>query len=272
MSVELDKYTRIDYQNVLPAEVAQRVDRVLEFIRTTKNQWFTAKTPEEVNLIIPEAQKLVDRFHLATSAFGEIEICLNSPAWPIDDVMEEAAKAAGREDGILFAQLAAYNATGAEIDIPPQLAEIDPESWWYDPIALGFSAGFAASWETVSDLGRFQGKENPGMLMLELYKLGAARINFHLVDGERKLVIDFPILLNEKYELGCWVEQDPKLNFYHRWSEWCEKTISIASEIIYSPRIIKPLRTPPESTVEIAYSPIPDEVKKLLEDSTWLNP
>lgn len=268
MSVELDKYTQIDYQNVLPAEVAQRVDRVLEFIYTTKNQWFTSKTPEEVNLIIPGVQRLVDRFHLATSGFGEIEICINSPAWPIDDVMEDAAKCVGREDGIMFAQAAAFNATGAEIDMSPQLAEIDPESWWYDPIALGFSTGFAASWEVVSDLERFRGKENPGMLILELYKLGAARIGFYRVDEEKKFVVDFPILLSGNRELGCWVEQDPKLAFYHPWFGGCRNTKSISESHDYL-RTIKPLREIPRSTNEIATSPIPDEVKKLLEDPSW---
>src|SRR3990167_3172018 len=136
MSVELDYITRIDYQNVLPSEITQRVDKILDFVRNSKDQWFAAKTPEEVNLNIPEIQSLVDRFHLVTSGFGEIEICLNNPAFPI-----------------------------------------------YDVIALSFSTALATSWETVSDLDRFKQKENPGILMLELYKLGAARIGFKNVDG-----------------------------------------------------------------------------------------
>src|SRR3989344_6557037 len=208
MSVELDYITRIDYQNVLPSEITQRVDKILDFVRNSKDQWFAAKTPEEVNLNIPEIQSLVDRFHLVTSGFGEIEICLNNPAFPIDDVIEAAAKEEGREYGMLIAQTAAMNATDAEINVPPQLKEVNPEYWWYDLIALSFSTALATSWETVSDLDRFKEKENPGILMLELYKLGAARIGFKNVDGEKKLVIDFPILLNGNRDLGCWVEQD----------------------------------------------------------------
>lgn len=269
MSTEIDYLTRTDYQNVLPAEITQRVDKVLDFVQNSKDTWFTASIPEEVNLIIPDIQSIVDRLHISTSGFGEVETCLNCPVWPIDEIVEDAAKAAGREYGMLIAQTATYNATGTETSVHPNLKGINPEYWWYDPIALGFSAAFAASWETVSDLERFRGKENPGMLILELYKLGAARIEFKKVDEEKKLVIDFPILLNGNPDLGCWVERDRNLNFYHPWNEPCAN-IKPISATTYFPRIIKPLKEPFKSTHAIAASPIPDKVKKLLEDPSWL--
>ncbi len=262
----LGKYSRTDYQTVLPTGVTQRVDRVLDFIKTTKGQWFAPKTPIEVSERIPEVQGIIDRFHLAVINFGEIQIFLNSPAWPIDDVIEETAKIDGREDGILFAQAAAYESTGAETETPPYLSEIDPTVWEYDLVTVGFVAGFAASWEAVSDLERFRETENPGMLMLELYKLGAARMAYRRVNRERKLVIDFPIHRDDSAALGCWVDQDPRLDFYHPWSGG-HLNLKPISEANGYRRTIRPYvsKAPLGTAVEIAWTPIPDEVRNLLE-------
>lgn len=232
-----DLYTRTDYASFLPPGISTRVDEVLDFLRgvNERKEWFRVRSPDEFGEVISTTQSLVDKLKKVSKSLGGIEICLNAPLYPLSDLMEDQAKAIGREMGYNFAGNAAMKmietgawtqaqlaATGTiQTETNKQNFEKEYSMVYYDVLALEFVARAAAEWETVSDTQPFVEKENLGMILLEIYRLGASDIYSFIVNKEKRVVVDFPILDEDTRRIGCWADGDKELNFFHSWSEPC---------------------------------------------------
>lgn len=91
----------LEYRNILPKEASARVDRVIDKIRQMgkNNQWFTLRTPDELQVIVPQIQLAKDTLKESLNPFGEIRMFLSSPNDPVDYALIAVAKAAGRSEG-----------------------------------------------------------------------------------------------------------------------------------------------------------------------------
>lgn len=94
---------------------------------------------------------------------------------------------------------------------------------------MAADAGRALSWETISDLPEILGQPNVYFKLIGLYDQGAVLISARMVEQEdntsEKIVLHMPIKgvggELDPTVLGCAVEGDQKLYFFHGWEETC---------------------------------------------------
>lgn len=84
---------------------------------------------------------------------------------------------------------------------------------------------YGAVWERLKD--QF-GENNPFLPLIALYGLGATSIDFYLVNGEEKLVIDFPLKGKRDGLVACWVEGDKRVYYGHELNKRCDEARPIS--------------------------------------------
>lgn len=84
---------------------------------------------------------------------------------------------------------------------------------------------YAAIWEKLKD--QF-GENNPFLSLIELYELGATSIDFYLVNGKERLVIDFPLKGKFDELVACWAFGDKRIYYGHELDEKCDEVIHIS--------------------------------------------
>lgn len=253
---------RVNYREVLPTEAATRVDQVIEKIREmgANGQWFTLRTPDELQTAVPQIQAAVDRYREAAEPYGDVEIFLNSPTRPVDDLLVKVAKkakvldavdiageAAATEVDTISSSLAEAAAVGRETSLEELSKPRVPTRVPYDVMLASFVARQAVTWEVLADLPLFAGKPNPGLALLDVYAQGAASVNFLNVDGQKRFSAELPIILpDETRALGLWIDGDRTVTMQRSWTDVFigGGNLSPLDAAGYVYRNIQPLRFP----------------------------
>lgn len=220
---------------------------------TRENSWFKIRNVGELHVLLPQVQVLSQQCFDTLKPFKQKDISWEKT---LDNVYSAAEGRSGGHIGIfghvepggLTFEVASSFAAGAissEVrdaarmsgwGVIVDLFGIEKETCWYDvrdaewsvfrnkPRPIVEKVGRAAAWETIKDQSDFQ--TNPYLPWLELYGLGAARINFYPDDDRDILVVDFPLIIKSKNVLGCLVFEngipgDKEVLDIHQWYEGC---------------------------------------------------
>ncbi len=101
---------------------------------------------------------------------------------------------------------------------------------WISAWVPNFIAARAAAYETIKDLPGFE--KNPYIPLFNLFYQGAARMSFRQVDGAEEFVVDFPLIVDRRWILGCLAlgdgeTGDTEVLFAHQLEEDCSRAIPI---------------------------------------------
>ncbi len=232
----------------LPPVCQEEVQDVLVRLQRMKEEgsWFKLRTPEELNLLIPQVQE-----H-AKGIFNGLRSYKNGDKWfAAWDAAEDAARNAAED----AARNAAWVATRDAVEDPAWVATRDAArnaaedavrypAWVATRDAARNAAGHAAedaaidaagiaAWEVVKDLPGFE--TNPFSHLLSLYELGSTGIRFHQVEEtaenkkpEEMLIVHFPLELEDRRVLACLAfpdgrAGDKEVKYTHLWESSCSK-------------------------------------------------
>ncbi len=218
----------------LPPACQEGVRDVLNRLQRMKEEssWFKKRTPEELNLLIPQVQEHAQRIFDGLRPYKNADNSWGAARGAAWDAARGAAFNADRGPAFSAARGAAWNATRG----PAWDAAEDIDWNTARGVARGVAWGAArgAAWEVVKDLPDFE--TNPFSPFLSLYELGSAGIKFHRVketagnEGPKEmLIVHFPLEL--KYDrpiLACLAFPDGRpgdetVLSTHSWQDPCSE-------------------------------------------------
>lgn len=89
------------------------------------------------------------------------------------------------------------------------------------------AAKYAARYVVFEAVKEKLGGANPFEYVIELYAMGLKPTYFKKIDGQEKFVIDFPVIVDGKKVLGCYMHGDTEISFTHQWIEYCVNLKSV---------------------------------------------
>lgn len=83
------------------------------------------------------------------------------------------------------------------------------------------AAKYAARYAAFESVKEKFGGINPFEHIMELYLMGLKPTYFRKINEEEKFVVDFPLKLDGKNMIGCYLYGDKEISFTHQWIEYC---------------------------------------------------
>ncbi len=193
--------------------VTQRLQRII-----AAEVWPLHRIIKEFNATIPEIREKAQEFMDCLRPLME-ELSKEHPR-PWDEANSEVI-------GLLwgYPRVCIYSIISSICDGDREYPdESDDSPIWSE---AEISAAEAVLWELIPPSEKPPTNGNPFLALFGIYELGAARVGFFLVDGQERLVVDFP--LGEKYEglvacltLGDNEVVDDRVRFVHERFDSCE--------------------------------------------------
>ena len=224
----------------LPPDCQEGVRDVLNRLQRMKEEgsWFKVRTPEELNLLIPQVQEhaknIFDGLRQYKNADNSWDAALNVARGVAREAVWYAARNAFRGTALDAAGDAALDAAGdAALDAAWYAAgEAAREAVWNAAGDAARDAAGNATWEVIKDLSGFE--INPFSPLLSLYELGSAGIKFHRVEEtnegpKKRLIVHFPLKLeDDRPVLACLAFPDGRtgdetVQYIHSWQDPCSE-------------------------------------------------
>ncbi len=83
------------------------------------------------------------------------------------------------------------------------------------------AAKYAARYTAFESVKEKLGGINPFEYVIELYSMGLRPTYFRKIDEQEKFVVDFPLKVDGKNVIGCYVHGDKAISFTHQWIDYC---------------------------------------------------
>lgn len=83
------------------------------------------------------------------------------------------------------------------------------------------AAKYAARFMAFESVKEKFGGSNPFEYVIELYSMGLRPTYFRKIDEQEKFVVDFPLKVNDKNVIGCYLHGDKEILFTHNWIDYC---------------------------------------------------
>ena len=83
------------------------------------------------------------------------------------------------------------------------------------------AAKYAARYMAFESVKDKLGGINPFEYVIELYSMGLRPTYFRKVDEQEKFVVDFPLHIDSKNVIGCYLHGDKEISFTHQWIDYC---------------------------------------------------
>ena len=83
------------------------------------------------------------------------------------------------------------------------------------------AAKYAARYMAFESVKDKLGGINPFEYVIELYSMGLRPTYFRKVDEQEKFVVDFPLRIDSKNVIGCYLHGDKEISFTHQWIDYC---------------------------------------------------
>ncbi|MGI0066231.1 MAG: hypothetical protein ACREAT_05665 [Nitrosotalea sp.] len=83
------------------------------------------------------------------------------------------------------------------------------------------AAKYAARYIVYESVKEKLGGNNPFEHLVELYSMGLKPTYFRKVEEQEKFVVDFPLSVDGKNVLGCYLHGDNEILFTHQWIDFC---------------------------------------------------
>jgi hypothetical protein len=89
------------------------------------------------------------------------------------------------------------------------------------------AAKYAARYAVFESVKEKLGGVNPFEYLIELYAMGLRPTYFRKVDEQEKFIVDFPLIVNGKNVIGCYLHGDNEILFTHQWIDYCTNLKSV---------------------------------------------
>ena len=83
------------------------------------------------------------------------------------------------------------------------------------------AAKYAARYAAFESVKEKFGGINPFEYVIELYSMGLRPTYFRKIDEQEKFVVDFPLKVDGKNVIGCYLHGDKEILFAHQWIDYC---------------------------------------------------
>jgi hypothetical protein len=83
------------------------------------------------------------------------------------------------------------------------------------------AAKYAARYAAFESVKEKLGGINPFEYVIELYSMGLRPTYFRKIDEQEKFVVDFPLKVDGKNVIGCYMHGDKEISFTHQWIDYC---------------------------------------------------
>ncbi len=83
------------------------------------------------------------------------------------------------------------------------------------------AAKYASRYAAFESVKEKLGGTNPFEYVIELYSMGLRPTYFRKIDEQEKFVVDFPLKIDTKNVIGCYLHGDKEISFTHQWIDYC---------------------------------------------------
>lgn len=199
-----------------------QTDGNLQVQKLQSVKYFTpAKSVSEANSMIPKVADLVEKYANALAAWKKENDTLQHASDSLWDLARIEAMKSGRPN----TWDAAWNFAWKEASASAR----NNYGWYGNEFVSGETvrdaardaAKYAARYAVFESVKEKLGGTNPFEPVIELYAMGLRPTCFRKVDGQEKFVVDFPLSVDGKNVIGCYLHGDKEISFTHQWIDYC---------------------------------------------------
>ncbi|MGI0061552.1 MAG: hypothetical protein ACREBA_03780 [Nitrosotalea sp.] len=185
-------------------------------------KYFTpARSISDANALLPKVSEIVEKYVKALTPWKKDNDTLQHASDSLWDLARIEAMRSGRTNTWDLAWNFAWK-------VASQSAR-DNYGWYGSEFTSGETARDAAR-DAAKYVARYAvcesvkdkfGGNNPFEHVIELYSMGLKPTYFRKVEDQEKFVVDFPLNLDSKTVLGCYLHGDKEVSFTHNWIDYC---------------------------------------------------
>lgn len=191
-------------------------------------KYFTpARSIVEANSLLPKVAEIVEKYAKALMTWKKDNDTLQHAS----DALWDLARVAALNSNKTNTWDSAWNLAWKQAS----QAARDNYGWYGSEFLTGETARdaardaakYAARYAVFESVKENLGQANPFEYVIELYAMGLRPTYFRTVDGQEKFIVDFPIIVNGKNVLGCYLHGDNEISFTHNWIDYCTNLKSV---------------------------------------------
>jgi len=91
------------------------------------------------------------------------------------------------------------------------------------------AAKYAARYAVFESVKEKFGEINPFEYVIELYSMGLKPTYFRKIEEQEKFIVDFPLIVDGKNVIGCYLHGDKEISFTHQWIDYCTNLKSVGN-------------------------------------------
>ncbi len=180
-----------------------------------------ARSVSDANALLPKVSEIVEKYTKALMPWKKDNGTLQHASDSLWDLARIEAMKSGRTNTWDLAWNSAWKAAS-------QSAR-DNYGWYGSEFTSGETARdaardaakYAARYAVCESVKDKFGGNNPFEHVIELYSMGLKPTYFRKVEEQEKFVVDFPLNLDGKNVLGCYLHGDKEVSFTHNWIDYC---------------------------------------------------
>ena len=180
-----------------------------------------ARSIAEANTLIPKVEELVEKYSKALLPWKKE----NDTIQHASDLLWDLARVEALKQDLKNTWDSAWNYAWKEAS---QSAR-NNYGWYGSEFLTGETvrdvardaAKYAARYTAFESVKEKLGGTNPFEYVIELYLLGLGPKYFRKIDEREKFVVDFPLNIDGKNVIGCYLYGDKEISFTHQWIEYC---------------------------------------------------
>ena len=185
-------------------------------------KYFTpARSVVEANSVLPKVAEIVEKYTKALMTWKKDNDTLQHAS----DALWDLARVAALNSNKTNTWDSAWNLAWKQAS----QAARDNYGWYGSEFLSGETARdaardaakYAARYAVFESVKEKLGQVNPFEYIIELYAMGLRPTYFRTVDGQEKFIVDFPMIVNGKNVLGCYLHGDKEISFTHNWIDYC---------------------------------------------------
>lgn len=194
----------------------------LQISKLQSIKYFTpTRSTVEANSILPKVEEIVEKYAKTLMGWKRENDTLQHASDLLWDLARVEAMKQGRTNTWDSAWDYAWKQASS--------AARDNYGWYGSEFLTGETARdaardaakYAARYAAFESVKEKLGGTNPFEFVIELYSIGLRPTYFRKIDEQEKFVVDFPLKIDGKNVIGCYLHGDKEISFTHQWIDYC---------------------------------------------------
>lgn len=178
------------------------------------------KSIQEANSLIPKVEELVEKYQKSLLPWKKENDTIQHASDSLWDLARIEAMKSEKQNTWDTAWNSAWKEAGYAAR---------NNGWYGNEFVLGETvrdaardaAKYASRYAAFESVKEKLGGINPFEYVIELYIMGLRPTYFRKINDKEQFVIDFPLKLDGKNVLGCYLHGDKEISFTHNWIDYC---------------------------------------------------